>query len=295
VVKRGRANELWLQSRKGKFSEHAKAWRVRDECGRGRFVTFLNANGDRWPDLFLGNSHPRNVRDECDRPHNGLPNEKSKLFLNMQGERFRYAPKFMPVNAGPGERCAEVLDYDSDGDDDLILCRTKFDSALLYRNSHYRGFTRVRTPAITAPVADVTVAHFDGDRDDDLIIATRGEFVLHRNKQGTFAPAQTIGVLPRGQANSVAVGDADKDGDKDVFGVAYAPGGANPDDYLWVNTGDNRTFTRLRAPSAIGTADQVVTLHRRGPTSRSEFLVLNGGFTFGNKYPPGPVQLLRLI
>ena len=109
-VKRGMENELWLQTAPGAFHEVGAKWHVTDICGRGRAVAFLDANGDRYPDLFLGNETPRRVRDTCDRSPT-LPNEESKLFINDHGAGFRYAPKVWHHGAGPGSRCAEVLDF----------------------------------------------------------------------------------------------------------------------------------------------------------------------------------------
>jgi hypothetical protein len=45
-VKYGMDNELWLQRSPGQFTEVGTAWGVGDLCGRGRHVTFINANGE---------------------------------------------------------------------------------------------------------------------------------------------------------------------------------------------------------------------------------------------------------
>jgi len=87
----------------------ARAWGVADVCGRGREVTFLNVNGDRWPDLFLGNQTPRDDPDDpCNAPGNTLPNEMGKVFVNVRGDHFRYVRDLWDFGAGIGVRCAEV-------------------------------------------------------------------------------------------------------------------------------------------------------------------------------------------
>ena len=43
----------------GTFVDRAAAWKVTDPYGRGRQVAFFNLNGDRYPDLFVGNDYPR--------------------------------------------------------------------------------------------------------------------------------------------------------------------------------------------------------------------------------------------
>ena len=89
-MKTGKDNELWLQTRVGQFREVGTAWGVGDVCGRSHYVAFLDANGDAYPDLFVGNAPPRAVTgDPCDNPANGLPSEQSKLFLNQGGTGFR--------------------------------------------------------------------------------------------------------------------------------------------------------------------------------------------------------------
>ena len=86
----------------GSFTEGGTQWGVGDSCGRGRFVTFLDANSDGWPDLFLGNETGRRVSDPCDNVANGYPNEESKLFLNTGGTGLVYAPRSTGSAPDPG-------------------------------------------------------------------------------------------------------------------------------------------------------------------------------------------------
>src|SRR4029453_398684 len=116
-------NELWLQRRDGHFVEGGAAWQGRDGFGGGRAPGFLDAQGDRFPDLFLSHSYPRKAPDdECDS-NPRLPNEDSKLFINVRGTSFRYAPRTLKVGAGMGEECIAPLDFNGDGWQDLYLCR----------------------------------------------------------------------------------------------------------------------------------------------------------------------------
>ena len=144
AVKAGKDNELWLQVSIGQFSEVGTAWGVGDVCGRSHYVTFLNANGDAYPDLFVGNAPPRQVTgDPCDDPANGLPNEQSKLFLNQAGGGFRMVGNW-GINGYGGTRCAEVADFNRDGWDDLLVCGGT--ATKLYRNNQGTGFTNVAGP-----------------------------------------------------------------------------------------------------------------------------------------------------
>ncbi|MBA3310647.1 MAG: VCBS repeat-containing protein [Nocardioidaceae bacterium] len=291
VVKHDRDNELWLQSRQGRFREVGTDWRVGDVCGRGRQVTFLDANGDRFPDLFVGNDRPRKGSDPCNKAGNHLPNERSKLYINTGGTGFRHARRYWDFGSGPGTRCAEVLDFDRDGWDDLLACRPGSKSPRLYRNKRGHGFADVTSKhLLRGRVTDAVVGDLDGDRDPDLITATPDGFAYHLNNHGRFAPRVWIGSVSAGKGRSVAVGDADSDGDLDVYGMVGSRGRFNPDDKIWFN--DALSFTPLSVPSAGGAADDVVALNRLGD-GRAEFLVLNGAGW--GETPPGPVQLIRVV
>jgi hypothetical protein len=255
-------------------------------------VTTLDANRDGWTDIFLGNETPRNVSDPCDNPANGYPNEESKLFLNNgNGTGFTYAPQFIRFGAGPGQRCAETLDYDGDGFDDLLACRLKGKTPLLYHNNGGQSFTQVSGSAsgVTTAAADEVVADINGDGRPDLVSANKGFFAYQLNR-GTnsprFAAPVRIRTITSGEGRSVAVADADGDGDLDVYAMAGNGNNAgNPTDYLLINNG-SLTFTALAAPAATGQADEVVALQ---PVvgSPAQFLALNGGGKTG-----GPIQLM---
>jgi hypothetical protein len=295
LVKRGRDNELWLQGRRGGFREVGTRWGAGDLCGRGRQVTFLDANGDRWPDIFVGNTAPRPVPDPCDDRANGLPSERGKIFLNIRGTRFRHAPRLWNFGYGIGGRCAETLDFDHDGWDDLLACRGPNETPRLYRNDRGRGFVDVtRRHGLVDPVNDAVAADLDRDGDQDLVTAARKGFGYYPFEAGRFRALVPIGPLTAGQGGSVAVGDADGDGDRDVYGLVAQGRQANPDDHVWVNS--RMTFTAIPVPSAGGAGDEVITVRPRR-TGPAAFLVLNG-HGFGETpetFVPGPVQYIRVV
>lgn len=288
IVKTGRDNELWLQGRHGRFREVGTAWHAGDVCGRGRNVAFLHANGDRFPDLFVGNHRPRKVADPCDSSPR-LPNESSKVFINVHGNRFRYAPRYFSYGPGPGSRCAEVLDFNKDGRDDLFTCSDR-GFPRLFLNRRGRRFVDV-TPrhVFRWRLTDAEVVDLDGDRDPDLVTSSRGRFAYHLNQNGHFGPEQLITRVDRpNEGRSVAVGDADGDGDIDVYAMIGRGLRANPADWIWLNA--DLHFTPIRVPHASGAADDVTALHPWG-NERTAFLVLNGRKRFAN----GPVQLIRIV
>ena len=190
-------------------------------------VAFLYANNDQRPDLFLGNETPRsNPSDPCDNPANGLPNEESKLFLNQAGTGLTYAPSFFRFGAGPGQRCAEVLDYNGDGRQDLLTCQLKSKPPRLYRNNGGTSFTQVsNSVGLTTAVSDAFPIDIDKDGDTDLVFAAAGAFTYRLNNGGTFGASTQIRAITTGQGRSVAAGDADGDGDIDVYGMVRSARG----------------------------------------------------------------------
>jgi hypothetical protein len=209
LVKHRTDNELWLQNRHGRFAEVGTPWGAGDLCGRGRAVVFLDANGDVYPDLFVGNDTPRpRTVDPCDHS-TVLPNEESKLFINVHGTRFRYAPRMGDFGAGPGTRCAEVVDFDADGWDDLFTCGVGNEAPQLFRNRRGHAFADVTAKhGFNQPINDATTADLDGDGDVDVVTATPEGFAYHLNNSGVFGTSTVIGSVPIGsEGRSVAVGD----------------------------------------------------------------------------------------
>ena len=85
---------------------------------------------------------PHACRDECDTSPT-LPNEKWKLFMNVHGKDFHYAPLKLPLEAGMGASCIVTLDYDNDGWQDLYLCRQSDERPLLFKNQQGHGYLDV--------------------------------------------------------------------------------------------------------------------------------------------------------
>ena len=288
-----RDNELWLQTSVGSFTEVGTQWGVGDWCGRGRFVTFLDANADGRPDLFLGNETPRSVSDPCDNAANGYPNEESKLFLNT-GTGLVYAPNFYRFGAGPGQRCAVTLDYNRDGRTDLLACRLRNNVPRLYRNNGGTSFTEVASAArLTSNVGDAVTGDLNKDGWTDLFFASGNACTYRLNTNGVFGNPVTVRALPSGQARSVAVGDADGDGDLDLYCMARADG-SNPNDYVMLNNGTS--WTSLTVPAAPGDGDEVTALLPFGVAGPTQFIALNGGnASEAGGTGGGPVQLIQTL
>jgi hypothetical protein len=286
LVKTGKDNELWLQTAPARFREVGTAWGVGDVCGRSHYVAFVNANGDVYPDLFVGNAFPREVTgDPCDDPANGLPDEQSKLFLNSAGAGFR-AVRTWGITGYGGTRCAEVVDVNRDGWDDLLVCGNT--ATKLYVSNQGTGFTDVAAATGLAGIHnDADFGDLDNDGDQDLVTAVWGRLEYRLNNGGTLgAPTRLYTVSSGGGGRAVSVGDADGDGDVDVYAlISNVPAGTNPDDVVLRNNA--LSFTPVPVPSAAGVGDAVAALDGNAD-GRSEFLVLNGVET------SGPTQRIEL-
>ena len=237
LVKTGKDNELWLQTAVGQFSEVGTAWGVGDVCGRSHYVAFLNANGDSYPDLFVGNASPRAVTgDPCDNPANGLPNEQSKLFLNQAGAGFRAVGNW-GISGYGGTRCAEVVDVNRDGWDDLLVCGDT--ATKLYRSNARHGFHRRRRRQRPGdhPHSMPTVGDLDGDGDQDLVTTSGAGWSAGSTTAGrSAAPVRIYAVPSGGGGRAVSVGDADGDGDLDVYSlISNVPAATNPNDVVLRN------------------------------------------------------------
>lgn len=113
---------LYLNRGGGKFEDVTRSWGLEHQEGKTLGVTFGDANGDRFPDLYLAN-------DEV--PGN--------LYLNLQGKRFREAGA---ASGTAGSATGEVQggmgvdwgDYSGDGLQDLFVATFQFEDHSLYRN-----------------------------------------------------------------------------------------------------------------------------------------------------------------
>jgi hypothetical protein len=145
-----------------------------------------------------------------------------------------YGERLMPETIGSG---AAFLDYDRDGDQDLLLVNSRYwdDRApgdkqphqALYRNDGQGGFqdvTEAAGLALTTYGMGVAVGDYDGDGWVDIYLTSLNRNHLFHNEQGHFRDVtQAAGV--RGAENewssSAAFFDYDGDGDLDLFVVDY--------------------------------------------------------------------------
>jgi len=215
---------LLLQQRDGRFingnvlpGEKKKNW---DDMG----LLLFDADGDGDLDLYIAAGGYGNIP-------NG-PAYGDKLYINDGRGNFKLDTTALPRNLA-SKSCVRAIDYDHDGDLDLLVAGRVFPwnypkpvSCAIYRNDTKDG--KVKFTDVTATVApsllnigmvcDAVWTDFDNDGWQDLVLA--GEWMpvkFEKNDHGQFrdiTPSSQIGGQV-GWWNSITAGDFDNDGDID--------------------------------------------------------------------------------
>lgn len=272
-------NNLYVQNSDGTFEDRAESYGVQDSYGRGRWTTFLNANGDAFPDLFVGNTPGRSDNKTS----------TNRLYINEQGKRFRSGTDY-GVDAAEDARCVSARDVDGDGFDELLVCTSR--GLVLYDNVDGRRYVDASARIVSnrhwgrGEFADI-----DGDGLPDLLTLNHQRINVLRQAQGKFEEILLDAPLEGGRL--LATGDIDGDGDEDIFVAQSSCGEVGEADdtsgnFVLLNNGAG-SFIRLVAPPAQGGCpSDVLALDVDGDTTM-EFLVLNG-----KGRQRGYVQLIEL-
>ncbi|MEM8997317.1 MAG: VCBS repeat-containing protein, partial [Acidobacteriota bacterium] len=147
-----------------------------------------------------------------------------------------------------------ALDWDRDGDLDLLAAGEDQDRVRLYRNQEFGWL--ISTFPLVGPANALAVGDIDGDGSDDFFYAlgdaTVGAVGAVLNRSSTFiVPIATSGL---GNPQCAALGDLDRDGDLDAVTCEFSTG-----EVTWFeNTaGDGTAWTARVAASLSAPADAV--------------------------------------
>ena len=147
-------------------------------------------------------------------------------FVHVNGSQ---GEKLMPEAMGSG---AAFLDYDNDGDQDLLLVNATWLSEqpqqpaptlVLYRNDGNARFSNVTEEsglAITTYGMGIAVGDYDADGWTDVYITALGENILLRNNAGQFVDvtaAAKVAGLASDWSTAATFIDYDNDNDLDLF------------------------------------------------------------------------------
>jgi hypothetical protein len=287
---RTKHNGLWLQGPGATFTEVGRTTGVDDPIGRGRNATFLDANQDGYPDLYVTNyAAPRT---------DGQP-APNRFYLNLGPDPvtgawlgYASAPQ-MGLDQNQGERgCTYTTRFPGDTLDDVVFCASN--SIHLYSNTG-NGFTDTTAQRLGGNgqwgAANTELADVTGDGIPDLVYVRLKQFGIRAGRaDGTFAPPTQVRALVAGR--DIAVADIDGNGTQDVYVLQGngQPGctscATNYPDVLLVNTAGKLTPATI-PETTLGSGDQAVAIdtNRDG---RSEIMVTNGA-----NLKSGPVMLLR--
>ena len=197
-----------------------------------------------------------------------LPDVKYVDVTESSGLRFVHAngaagEKLLPETMGSG---AAFLDYDGDGDQDLLLVNSNHwpgaeakskskPTQALYRNDgagHFEDVTKQAGLSRTFYGMGVAVGDIDNDGDPDVYITALGGGHLYRNDGGTFVEVtdQAKAKGPDGWLTSAAFFDMENDGDLDLFLCCYVRWAAETDrgqNFQLAGTGQGRAYGPPRA------------------------------------------------
>ena len=269
-------NELLLDVSEAGGTWASEAFGVSDGFGRGRDVTFLDLNGDPYPDVYVANEPSR-----ADAMWSS-----NRLYRNLNGQGFGPAPEW-GLDHAVGFGISESADLDNDGDDDLLLRVTEpgdgqEPGARIYINQGGQFVDRTVQLGLAMPDAvDMEVADFDGDGRLDVAQLSAEMLRVKLAGDDTYEQVFELSVT---QAIAMAVGDVDADGRPDIY-VAQR-GNGNSNHLMLVNRDDATGFVSMTIPQpGAGRADDVLAIDHDG-NGRTDFVTLNGWSTNN-----GPVKL----
>jgi hypothetical protein len=264
-----KANELWMQHATGGFVNRAAAYGVLDPTGRGRTATFLDVNDDGWQDLYVVNFYPR---------PDGQPT-KNRLYINQGGTSFRSAPEYgLDEQVGglatiPG--CVQAVDYDRDGDEDILDCAAG--GLRLYRYDRAAARFSNVAPAlgIGSAVADAEIADLNADGVLDILTVARSSLMVrYGTVNGTFTGVKFSRALTAGR--DVAVGESNRDGRLDIYVMQgqSKPSLLNPPDVMLLSTASS--WVSVAIPQTTAGCGSSVAVLDYDANGLDDYLVSNG-------------------
>ena len=197
------------------------------------------------------------------------------------------------IDSGLATEAIDIADYDGDGREDMLFVywdkRAVEPTAgiHLYRNDDGTAFSDVTTETGIESIAerDALLADVDGDGRPDLVQLSRDELVVSLMRDGRFERVREQDV---DEGTALAAGDADGDGDIDLYVLqGRSDGGAH--DIILRNDGEGTSFETIEVPEVRGGSEDDVIALDYDTDGRTDFLALNG-----RNSVRGPVQLITL-
>ncbi|GAB3033785.1 VCBS repeat-containing protein [Spirosoma pulveris] len=215
------AGSLLVQQANGTFTPSVQPAFKKDSTYEDVDAVFFDADGDKDLDLYVvsgGNEF-----------YNKMPEQFDRLYLNDGKGSFTRSPNALPAMYD-NKSCVRPFDVDNDGDLDLFVGGRvvgfgygKSPNSYLLINNGKGTFTdqiNKLAPGLrnVGMVTDAVWADYDGDKDQDLIVA--GDWMpirIFANEKGKFSEMKSIAQTPlNGFYQRVIAADFDRDGDIDL-------------------------------------------------------------------------------
>ena len=218
----GQKGRLYVQSRSGLYRELDISTQNIENSNEEVDCIFFDANADNYPDLYV-------VNGSSEFGSNTV-NLSDHLYFNNSGSSFEKSKQILPTFNFENTSSVVDLDFDGDGDQDLIV--SSFirpmaygipSSTYLLENDGKGSFTDVsktKAPDLkdVGMVSDLSLIDIDNDGDQDIVAV--GEWmgvIILENDNGTFKKVNEYGLDSlTGLYQSVYVADLDNDGYQDV-------------------------------------------------------------------------------
>ncbi len=211
-----------IQDPDGRFYSKTQVSFETDKISEDTDAVFFDADGDGDQDLYVtsgGNEFSSSSMALADR-----------LYLNDGTGNFEKSDQALPEYRFISTSCVKVADYDNDGDPDLFvgarlrpfLYGVPVNGYILNNNGqgYFKNVTDQIAPDLkeTGMITDMAWVDYDGDGDQDIIIA--GDWMpvkVFENQEGKFidVSAATGLMHTNGLWNTLEAGDFDNDGDID--------------------------------------------------------------------------------
>lgn len=274
-------NQLWLDPGHAPLL-HESAGGATEPLGRGRQPRFFDIDEDGDLDLFLGQETKR---------MDGQPSV-NRGYLRVGPAEFEATP--LPgIDSGLATEAIDIADYDGDGRDDMLFVYwdkravEPREGIRLYRNEAGTAFTDVTTEAGIESIGerDALLVELDGDGTLDLVQLSPDRIVASLAQDGRFERTWERDVS---EGTALAAGDADGDGDIDLY-VLQGRSGGGAHDIILRNDGSGTSFETIEVPEVQGGSEDDVVALDYDTDGRADFLALNG-----RNSAKGPVQLITL-
>lgn len=211
-----------FHNEKGRFVEVTA---FRSAAGPALGVVAFDANSDGWLDLFIANDSAAN--------HLWINNHDG----TFTEQALKYGVAYSDDGLAKAGMGVALGDYDSDGDEDLIVLNLMREGATLFQNNGTTGFSDVSAKtgilSLTSQFTGFGVGWIDVDRDGKLdLLLANGAVTRREDQRNSSNPFLEQNLLLRntgekfedlkafpslGVSRGAAFGDIDNDGDIDVL------------------------------------------------------------------------------